>query len=279
LITHNKEVSVHTAEIDTAKLYWNGAISTKGAKYMCLDIKNFCLTALLKYFKYMHIPLLLFLAWTVEQHNFAKLVLDRWVHIEMQQAVWGLPQAGILANKWLQCKLAPFGYYESVNTPHLWYHESQLISFILIVNNFGIEYASQDYVDHFISSIKKTYTLTEDWMGNLFFGITLEWDYDCQMVDISMPGYIIKKLQEYEHSKPFKVQNCLCTPKLKKFGTEAQAPLGCAFLFAFLFLAFQFQESWGITSKFLQKKGIPFRVPFSSRVTFQEFLFAGTMFM
>jgi hypothetical protein len=55
--------------------------------------------------------------------------------------------------------------------------------------------------------------------------------------------------------------------------------LGCAFLFAFLFLAFQFQESWGITSKFLQKKGIPFNVPFFPRVSFQEFLFAGTMFL
>jgi hypothetical protein len=41
--------------------------------------------------------------------------------------------------------------------------------------------------------------------------------------------------------------------------------LGCAFLFAFLFLAFQFQGSWEITYKFLQKKGIPFHVPFFQR--------------
>jgi hypothetical protein len=30
--------------------------------------------------------------------------------------------------------------------------------------------------------------------------------------------------------------------------------LGCAFLFAIFFLAFQFQESWGIPFKFLKKK-------------------------
>ncbi len=48
------------------------------------------------------------------------------------------------------------------------------------------------------------------------------------------------------------------------------SPLGCAFLFAFLFLAFQFQESWGITSKFLQKKEIPFHIPFFSRVFFSR---------
>jgi hypothetical protein len=35
----------------------------------------------------------------------------------MQKAVWGLPQACILANK-LLCKcLAPFGYFECLNTP------------------------------------------------------------------------------------------------------------------------------------------------------------------
>ncbi len=65
---------------------------------MCLDIKNFYLTAALEYFEYMKTPLALFPAWTVEQYNLRKLALDGWVHIEMRRAVWGLPQAGILAN-------------------------------------------------------------------------------------------------------------------------------------------------------------------------------------
>ncbi len=180
--------------------------------------------ALLEYFKYMRIPLPLIPAWTIEQNNLTKLALDGWVHIEMQKAVWGLPQVGILANKRLQRRLSPFGYYKSVNTSGLWYHESRPIAFTLIVDNIGVKYASQDNVDHLISSIKKTYTLNKDWTGNLYCGITLEWDYNCQMVDISMPGYIIKKLQEYKHSKPFKFQNCPNAFKPKKFGTEVQAP-------------------------------------------------------
>ncbi len=161
----------------------------------------------------------------IEQYNLTKLVLDGWVHIEMQKAVWGLLQAGILANKRLQCKLAPFGYYESVNTSGLWYHESWMISFTLVVDNFGVKYKSQEDVDHLISSIKKTYKLTKDWTVNLYCEITLKWDYDSWTVGILMPGYIKKKLQEYEHSKPFKLQNCPYATKPKKFGTEAQAPL------------------------------------------------------
>jgi hypothetical protein len=164
-------------------------------RYMCLDIKKIYLTAALEYFKYMKIPLSLFPTWTIKQYNLNTLAVDGWVYIEMRCAVWGLPQAGILANKWLRQKLAPFGYHESINTLALWMHESQPITFTLVVNNFGVKFTNIDDVDHLISSIKKTYyTLTKDWTGNLYCGITIEWDYVGQTVDISMPDYIKKKL-------------------------------------------------------------------------------------
>ncbi len=57
---------------------------------------------------------------------------DGWVYIEMRRAVWGLPQAGILANKRLRRKLAPFGYYKCVNTPGLWRHDSRPLTFTLV---------------------------------------------------------------------------------------------------------------------------------------------------
>jgi hypothetical protein len=192
---------------------------------MCLDIKNFYLTATLEYFEYMKIPLALFPVWTIEQCNLHKLALDGWVYIKMRRAVWGLPQAGILANKRLRRKLAPFGYHESVNTPGLWWHEFRPLTFTLVVNDFGVKFVNRADVDHLISSIKKTYTLTEDWTGSLYCGITLEWDYVGRTVDISMPGYIKVKLQKYKHIMPKKLQMCPYSPKLKKFSTKAQAPL------------------------------------------------------
>ncbi len=146
------------------------------------------------------------------------------LYIEMRCAVWGLPQAGILANKRLCRKLAPFGYHECVNTPGLWRHETRAISFTLVVDDFGVKYARKEDVDHLIASIKSTYSLTKDWMGNMYCGITLEWDYESGHVDISMPGYIKKKLQEYGHIMPKKLQTCPYSPELKQFGKEAQAP-------------------------------------------------------
>jgi hypothetical protein len=225
LIHYEGNASVRTADIDTAKIHWNSVVSTPNAKYMCLDIKNFYLTAALEYFEYMRIPLDLFPEWTKQQYNLNELAFEGWVHIEMRRAVWGLPQAGILANKRLRRKLAPFGYSESVNTPGLWTHESRPISFTLVVDDFGVKYVTQDDVDHLIASIKSTYTLTEDWTGNLYCGISLDWDYVNRTVDISMPGYIKKKLQEYEHVMPKKLQTCPYSPEPKRFGTEAQAPL------------------------------------------------------
>jgi hypothetical protein len=93
------------------------------------------------------------------------------------------------------------------------------------VDDFRVKFVIKDDVDHLISSIKMTYSLTEDWTGNLYCGISLKWDYIGRTVDISMPGYIKKKLQEYEHIQPRKVQTCPYSPEPKKFGTEAQAPL------------------------------------------------------
>jgi hypothetical protein len=153
LINYKGNASVHTADLDTAKLHWNSVISTKNARYMCLDIKIFYLTAVLEYYEYMKIPLALFPSWTVKQYNLNELALDGWVYIEMRRAVWGLPQAGILANKRLKRKLAPFGYYECINTQGLWRHESRPLTFMLVVDNFGVKFVNKDDVDHLITSI------------------------------------------------------------------------------------------------------------------------------
>ncbi len=67
--------------------------------------------------------------------------------------------------------------------------------------------------------------LTEDWTGNLYCGIHLDWDYKIRTVDISMPGYIAKKLQEYNHVISKAVQHCPHAPAPKQFGSEAQRPL------------------------------------------------------
>jgi hypothetical protein len=69
LIQCDLELSVYTADINTAKLHWNSVVSMENAKCMCLDIKNFYLTAAFEYYKYMRIPLSYFPEWTIKQYK------------------------------------------------------------------------------------------------------------------------------------------------------------------------------------------------------------------
>jgi hypothetical protein len=69
---------------------------------MCLDIKNFNLSAPLDTYEYMKMPLSLFPEWIKTQNNLNKFALNGLVYLEMCHAMWGLPQAGILANKLLR---------------------------------------------------------------------------------------------------------------------------------------------------------------------------------
>jgi hypothetical protein len=166
--------------------------------------KNY-LTAALEYYEYMKIPLTLFPRWIIKQYGLSKHQLDGWVHLEMRQAVWGLPQAGILANKKLKRKLAPSGYCECIDTPGLWKHESRPLTFTLVVDDFGVKYEKKDDAEHLIASIKSTYRLTKDWTGNLYCSITLDWDYVNRTVDISMPGYIKKN---YKNTTTYSLDDC-----------------------------------------------------------------------
>jgi hypothetical protein len=115
----------------------------------------------------MKIPLVLFPEWTKKQYNLDTHARDGFVFLEIPRAVWGLPQAGILANKLLCKRLKPHGYYECVNTPGLWQHTARPITFSLVIDNFGVKYVGKEHTDHLISCLKKDCKLTEDWAGDL----------------------------------------------------------------------------------------------------------------
>jgi hypothetical protein len=192
---------------------------------MCLNIKHFYLTATLDQFEYMKMPISFFPTWIIEQYNLQKYVLNGFIYLEIRGAIWGLPQAGILANKLLRKHILPHGYYECANTPSLWKYITRPILFTLVVNNFSVKYVRQEHVEHFIACIKEKYGLTEDWTGDLYCRIKLNWDYTVCTLDISMLGYIKKLLLKYKHRVPAQAQHCPYAPAPKQYGTAAQSPI------------------------------------------------------
>ncbi len=204
---------------------WNSALSTKDVQYRCLDIKNFYLSTPLDWYKYMKMQLALLPEWMQMQYNLDKLALNRFVYLEMCRTVWGHLQAGILANKFLQKHLLPHRYFKCPNTPGLWKHATHPILFTLVADNFGVKYVGKEHVDHLIKCIKMKYKHTKEWVGDLYCGIKLNWDYPTCTLDISMPGYITKLLQKYKHCIPSKPQRCPCSVLSKQYGKQAQAPI------------------------------------------------------
>jgi hypothetical protein len=170
-------------------------------------------------------PIALFLEWILKQYNLHKHVFNGFIYLEMRRAVWGLPQARILANKVLRKRLLSHGYYECTNTPSLWKHKTKPILFTLVIDDFSVKYVGKEHVDHLIWCIKQKYKLTKDWTGDLYCRIKLNWDYNARTLDILMPGYIKKLLQKYKHCMSAKPQHCPYAPAPKQYIAKTQAPL------------------------------------------------------
>jgi hypothetical protein len=75
----------------------------------------------------------------VRKYNLNALAVDGWAYREIRKVMYGLKQAGLLANQLLQKILAPFRYYPARHTPGIWLHKKIPIAFSLIVDNFTVK--------------------------------------------------------------------------------------------------------------------------------------------
>jgi hypothetical protein len=91
----------------------------------------------------------------IEEYNLLELARDGRVYIEIQKCMYGFPQAGILTTKLLQRRLALDGYHPTEHTHGIWKHETQPVSFSLIVDNFVINYVGRENAEYLMASIKK----------------------------------------------------------------------------------------------------------------------------
>jgi hypothetical protein len=121
--------------------------------------------------------------------------------------MYGLPQAGIIAQELLEKRLIIAGYKQSKLTQGYWTHDWHPISFTLVVDNVGVKYINKDDVTHLLDVLQKDYETDTDWEGTRYLGLTLDWDYKNRNVHLSMPGYIKKALLRFGHKPPVKPQH------------------------------------------------------------------------
>ena len=106
-------------------------------------------------------------------HNFVDA--NSWVYFHIHNDVYSLPQYRALAHALLEKHLKVHDYYQCPLTPGLWGHTWRPIIFCLLVDDFGVEYVGKQHDIHLRQALAKHYELTENWKGDLYSGINLEW--------------------------------------------------------------------------------------------------------
>ena len=147
MLDYDGDVTAHTASIETIKLHWNSVLSTPGMKYCTGDISNMYLMSALppgeeEYVRFWYdlIPPRI-----IKHYNLDELVVDGYVYARINQAWYGLQQAGKIANEDLVAHLEKHGYVPAGHTYGLFKHRTRNISFTLVVDDYGIALPQTQY--------------------------------------------------------------------------------------------------------------------------------------
>jgi hypothetical protein len=104
----------------------------------------------------------------IDEYNLMDIIdTEGNIFCKVQRGMYGLPQAGIIAQELLEKRLLIAGYSQSKVTPGYCTHAWRLISFTLVVDDFGVKYINKDDVDHLLEVLKWDYTCDTDWKGTL----------------------------------------------------------------------------------------------------------------
>ena len=116
--------------------------------------------------------------------------------------MYELKNAAILAYDNLEINLGRFGYYRVKDTVGIWAHTTRRTKFCVCVDDFGVKFSKAD-AQHLLDAIGSTYRYTVDWGGRHYCGLSLDWHYEDNYVDVAMPEYVLNALQRLNHE--FKV--------------------------------------------------------------------------
>jgi hypothetical protein len=212
-----------TADMLTTKILLNSIISTQGARFMTIDIKDFYLNTPMDRPEFMRLKMADIPKDFIELYNLRQLATpDGYVYVRVQKGMYGLPQAGIIAQQLLEKRLLANGYHQSTVTPGFWKHDWRPISFALCVDDFGVKYVGIEHAKHLLQTLNKHYTTSHDWKGERYLGLTIAWDYPHRHVHLSMPGYCHKAGQRFQHSHPRKPQDQPYPHTARTYGAKQQ---------------------------------------------------------
>jgi hypothetical protein len=98
LVNYPDDCDTPTADIITVKILLNSIVSTLNAKFMMIDLKDFYLMTPMSRYEYFKMKLDLFPDDIIDEYNLKDMVdADGNIFCEVRRGMYGLPQAGIIA--------------------------------------------------------------------------------------------------------------------------------------------------------------------------------------
>jgi hypothetical protein len=165
LIIYDGNCSTRTADLTTSIILFNSVVSTKGARFMVINLKNFYLETPMTEYEYMRIRVGNLPPGIIEEYNLQDKIHHGAVYVEIRKGMYGLPQAGILAN----CVTSLHPHARYVLPPTKPRHKVQ--------PPFGVQYTNKAHCQHLIDCLDSLYELTVEWQDTKYLGLTLAWDY------------------------------------------------------------------------------------------------------
>ena len=195
-INYPGKTMARVAAMPVVKVLLNSVVSTVGARFLTADIKDFYLGTPLPRPEYLRIPLKFIPDAVIVERNLAQFKHNGSILFQVNKGMYGLPQAGLLAQDRLINHLATHGYRQ-MPTPCLFCHDTNGVAFTLVVDDFGIKTCNPAGAEHLFAALREKYEITIDHEGKSYIGFHIEFDYDKGNVELSMPGYVDKMLERF----------------------------------------------------------------------------------
>jgi hypothetical protein len=210
--------SADVADLVTFKLFLNMVASSKGRLSMAVaDLKDFYLGSKLgerkeyMFIKGDQLPDDIIEQYKLDLFLHTKATFGHGLLVRCDKTIYGLPQAGFIAQKRLNKILAASGYHPCENTPGLYRHDTRATMFTLVVDDFLIASESDEDREHLLDVLRSAYDVKVDLTAQKYVGITIRHDKVKHNIEISVPGYISNALTRFGIEP-------------KQHGTHAPAP-------------------------------------------------------
>ena len=193
--TYDGPTTAYVSDMSTFKILCNKTISDEGKRMSTADISDMYLHSTLEAPEYMWIHLSDIPTEALTMFDVASYVTpgSSKVAVRIKGGMYGLPQAGMLAQEKLIKLLYDHGYYMCKHTTCLFKHDLLSTEFTLTVDDFAISHLPNE-LNHLLDALRTVYpityvtgTSTIDYIG---FHTEFNYDIPIRTCTVSMPGYM-----------------------------------------------------------------------------------------